>query len=167
MKFCSSCKQDKSITEFAKNAFRKDGLQTACKACQKIQGAARYQLTKKEHYESNKKRRLRNQIAIYKYLLTHPCVDCGITDPAVLTFDHVRGEKRWNVSDVSRHSFGLATIFDEIAKCEVRCFNCHMRKDSPRIGGDRWNALNEAATELKSSLVPLLSLPAEDQHISL
>jgi len=153
-KRCPSCKQDKPINEFAKNSFRKDGLQTTCKTCQKLRGKAYYHSTKHQHAATNRRLRVRNQLAVYEYLKTHTCVDCGINDPVVLTFDHVRGEKRWNVSDMVKQSWGLITIFDEIAKCEVRCFNCHMIKDSLRRGGKKWNALNAAETAGKSSYEP-------------
>jgi hypothetical protein len=160
VKFCPSCKQDKPIIEFAKNIVKKDGLQTECRPCVKSRSAARYQLTKREHLDSNRALRNRNRQAVYDYLLTHPCVDCGLVDPIVLTFDHVRGKKRGNVSDMIRLSWGLETIFAEIAKCEVRCFNCHMKKDSRRYNP------SAAEIELKSLLAPPLSLPAEGQHIS-
>lgn len=70
----------------------------------------------------------RNREFVDAYLRSHPCVDCGETDRIVLTFDHVRGEK---VSDVSAmiQSRSLVNIADEIAKCEVRCCNCHMRAE--------------------------------------
>ena len=139
-KFCGSCQQDKPITEFAKNASKKDGLQTSCRGCQKGWSKARYQLTKEQHKESNRKRRLRNQLAVYEYLKGKKCVDCREDNPLVLTFDHIRGKKLDNVSDMSRQSWGLQTIFAEIAKCEIRCFNCHMLKDCLRMGGKRWLA---------------------------
>src|SRR5688572_17354039 len=119
MKYCGSCKQEKPTIEFAQHKGRKDGVQTSCKSCQTIYGKARYQRSKEAYKERDKKLRIRNQIAVYEYLLIHPCVDCGIVDPVVLTFDHVRGTKTWTVSDMVKHSWGLKTIFEEIAKCEV------------------------------------------------
>lgn len=144
MKHCPSCQTNKPTTDFASNQYRKDGLQTACRQCQKKWSAARYQLTKKEHNESNIRRRIRNQIAVYDYLKEKSCVDCGNDNPVVLTFDHVRGKKFREVSNLVKWSYGLKTIFDEIAKCEIRCFNCHMIKDSVRRGSMKWNALNAA-----------------------
>jgi hypothetical protein len=134
-KFCPSCKQNKPISEFAKNSTKKDGLQVSCKECQKTRGKDYYQRTKPEHDATNKRNRLRNQLAVYEYLKTHPCVDCPISDPRVLTFDHVRGKKLGNVSDMIKRPCSLETIFREIAKCEVRCFNCHMIKDCSRPTG--------------------------------
>lgn len=155
IKFCSLCKQDKSIIEFAKNRTKRDGFQNVCKVCQRLNGKARYQLTKKEHAESNTKRRIRNQIVVYEYLKTHPCTDCFNPNPVVLTFDHVRGVKRANLSDMVKQSLGLKTIFEEIEKCEVRCFNCHMIKDSLRRGGRKWNALNAEIVEKTAGALPL------------
>lgn len=141
-KFCGSCREDKAISFFAKNSHKKDGFQTTCKDCQTAYGKIRYQKHKDRYKETDTKLRIRNQIAVYEYLQIHHCVDCQISDPVVLTFDHVRGQKKGNVSDMVKHSWGLNTIFAEIEKCEVRCFNCHMRKDSLRRGGRKWNALN-------------------------
>lgn len=45
---------------------------------------------------------------------------------AVLEFDHVRGVKRAEVSEMAGYSLRSARA--EIAKCEVRCGNCHRRK---------------------------------------
>lgn len=66
--------------------------------------------------------------AVLEYLSNHPCVDCGITDIVVLQFDHVRGRKFENVSLMVRMGYTEKQIMNEIAKCEVRCANCHTRK---------------------------------------
>lgn len=76
----------------------------------------------------NKKMKLSNSRYIEKYLKNHPCVDCGETDPACLTFDHVHGSKCFDVGHVISRSYKTTTIAKEIEKCEVRCFNCHMLK---------------------------------------
>lgn len=57
--------------------------------------------------------------------LSGGCVDCGIRDIRVLEFDHVRGQKVGNVSTIIRRGWGEKIIVAEIAKCEVRCRNCH------------------------------------------
>lgn len=62
---------------------------------------------------------------VYEYLETHPCVDCGNTDPRVLQFDHVTGVKVMPVSQMIVQGRAQQAIVDEIAKCEVRCANCH------------------------------------------
>jgi hypothetical protein len=161
IKFCPSCKQNKPINEFAINRSKKDGLQISCKECQRLRDKVYYQNTKQQHETANRRLRLRNQQAVYEYLKTHPCVDCLISDPRILTFDHVRGEKLGNVSDMIKRPCSLETIFEEIAKCEVRCFNCHMIKDCLRYKP------SAIVTELRSLPELPLNLPAEGQHISL
>lgn len=76
----------------------------------------------------NKKGRVRNKEFVQNFLKTHPCVDCGETDIIVLEFDHVRGVKLDSISGMVRDARSLKAISDEIAKCEVRCANCHRRK---------------------------------------
>ena len=74
-----------------------------------------------------------NRVRVGQYLSDHPCVDCGEADPVVLDFDHLR-DKRWDVSFMIANGFTWATIELEIAKCEVRCANCHARKTARELG---------------------------------
>ena len=68
-----------------------------------------------------------NRANVLAYLQTHACVDCGVSDPLVLEFDHVRGVKRMDVSRLVAAGYPWPAIEEEIAKCEVRCANCHRR----------------------------------------
>lgn len=69
----------------------------------------------------------RDKAAVLAYKLDNPCVDCGEADPIVLDFDH-RGDKVCAVSQMSGRGWSLRRLFAEIAKCDVRCANCHRRK---------------------------------------
>jgi hypothetical protein len=71
---------------------------------------------------------------VLEYLLTHPCVDCGETDPVVLEFDHLR-DKLGNISAMYGHAW--RSILAEIAKCDVVCANCHRRRTARRVGAFR------------------------------
>lgn len=76
------------------------------------------------------KDRLKQQLKqhVYEYLINHPCVDCGEPDPIVLEFDHRPGTiKLLSISDISSRNFSMKYLEDEIAKCDVRCANCHRR----------------------------------------
>jgi hypothetical protein len=66
---------------------------------------------------------------LWEYLLVHACSDCGEFDPVVLEFDHVdRATKRQSVGFLARSGYPWATVLAELAKCEVRCANCHRRR---------------------------------------
>jgi len=55
-----------------------------------------------------------------------PCADCGHSyPPYVMDFDHVRGEKKYNVTSMKGRSASKRAILEEVAKCEVVCANCH------------------------------------------
>ena len=84
----------------------------------------------------NAKNRARELIAAY--LAEHPCVDCGETDPTVLTFDHTRGEKRYNIADMLSRGLGVESIRAEIERTEVRCFNCHAIRTHEQQQSNRW-----------------------------
>ncbi len=62
------------------------------------------------------------------------CIDCGIADIRVLHFDHVRGIKIAAISNMMRNA-SFEKLKAEIAKCEVRCANCHAIVTYRRKGG--------------------------------
>lgn len=73
----------------------------------------------------------RNLAFTYSYLERHPCVDCGCSELSLLDFDHI-GPKTGNVLVLARNGVGLARLQGEMARCEVRCANCHRRRTSER-----------------------------------
>lgn len=85
--------------------------------------------------EGEKSTRYRDvrQGAMLWYKMTRGCVDCGITDPRVLDFDHVNGEKKF----VLKHGKGkpLPELLVEVQKCEVVCANCHRLRTQARMNG--------------------------------
>lgn len=99
------------------------------KAKQKSQ---EYYQRKKEYYNATNKEKARllkieKRAYVTDYLLDHPCVDCGETDIIVLDFDHVRGEKYNNISNLVLQYRSIQKLKDEILKCDIRCANCHRR----------------------------------------
>jgi len=86
------------------------------------------------HKDIPKERSKENRIMVYKYLLEHPCVDCGETNPLVLEFDHIGATKKeYNISDLLKQQ-DQRKIIIEMNKCEVRCRNCHIIKTAERGG---------------------------------
>ena len=76
----------------------------------------------------------RTRTHINTHLKANPCVDCGETDLIVLEFDHVTGIKEFIISNAARDGIGIKRLKAEIAKCEVRCANCHRKKTYERSG---------------------------------
>jgi hypothetical protein len=89
-----------------------------------------------------------NYEQIYTYLLAHPCVDCGTTDIRLLEFDHIEGQKINTISRMLAQKFSWPAISAEIAKCEVRCANCHRIKTDER--GGFWRGLFKASSNQKN-----------------
>ena len=80
------------------------------------------------------RRQAENLDHLTTYLRNHPCADCGEPDPVVLTFDHVRGEKKYHIANMLASGRPWQKILAEIEKCDVRCFNCHMRRTASQRG---------------------------------
>ena len=98
-KHCSACQQSRPLADFNIRRASADGLQNICRSCNRAK-ARRY----------------------------NPCIDCGESDLRVLDFDH-RPEvaKRADVMKLVQDGYSIARVMDEIAKCDVRCRNCHAK----------------------------------------
>lgn len=135
-KTCSGCGNSKPIAEFTFRNKKKGIRHARCSECTRD--------TLKAHYAANvgyyvRKARKHRRAAyeenfqkLVEYLREHPCVDCGEDDICVLTFDHLR-DKKYNISAMI-HNCVWSSVQREIAKCEVRCANCHMRKTAKQRG---------------------------------
>ena len=76
-----------------------------------------------------------NRELLWKYLIDHPCVDCGEADIVVLDFDHRDpAAKTANVSAMVAKGWSWPTIAAEIAKCDVVCSNDHRRRTARSQG---------------------------------
>jgi hypothetical protein len=93
-----------------------------------------YEKNREKRYACNERQKERIRDFLWSYLETHSCADCGENDPIVLQFDHVRGEKKFAVSQAVEKKLGLDRVQSEIDKCEVRCANCHVRKTAKERG---------------------------------
>lgn len=137
VKRCPRCKESKDVADFARSKGKKDGYQTYCRACVKEQNHEYYLRTPEKNYDRRLAKYRAQWISrrvLNWYLSKHPCVDCGETDRVVMEFDHVRGEKRYNISEMVSRGFGYDSIMAEIEKCEVVCANCHRRRTARRAG---------------------------------
>jgi len=70
--------------------------------------------------------RARRAAELQKLKESSPCTDCGRYYPSyVMQFDHVSGDKKFNISKASRGFTSTARLEAELAKCELVCANCH------------------------------------------
>ena len=84
-------------------------------------------LAGRRRYKAEQKERMK--IHVRGYLSDHPCIDCGEKDPVVLDFDHRDPvEKHRGISQIIGWALGIKVLIAEIAKCDVRCANCHRRR---------------------------------------
>jgi hypothetical protein len=97
-----------------------------------------YELLNRSRINANKRRREREErLAKHQFvnaIKAQPCADCGNRFPPVaMDFDHVRGVKRGNVSQmIARNRATLDGIRAEVEKCEVVCANCHRLRTHAR-----------------------------------
>ena len=138
MKRCSKCGVDKPIDDFPWKNKLLNRRHAVCKPCTAIRSSKWYNENKQSHIENvgryREEFRSNGKSFIWDYLSAHPCVDCGETNPLVLEFDHVRGNKKQTVSVMVTQGYSIENIQKEIDKCEVRCANCHRIKTAKERG---------------------------------
>jgi hypothetical protein len=134
---CGRCGKVKPLEEFAWRRIAKGQRHNYCRPCH-----AEYH---REHYLANRQRYIdlaakraravaEERFAfLIEYFGSHPCTDCGESDPIVLEFDHVGGDKEFNIAKGIRDR-SWQGLLDEIAKCEVVCANCHRRRTARTRG---------------------------------
>lgn len=96
-KVCNKCLQEKPLKDFPLKSKLRGTRQKVCKRCTAERSNRWYYANRDTHIKNVRMNTIkyRNEASqyVWDYLVTHPCVDCGETDPIVLDFDHVRGAK--------------------------------------------------------------------------
>jgi hypothetical protein len=129
---CKTCGQIKPLSCFEKHSY---GHRHTCSECRNTYMNNHYHnndYVKDNNRKSFNKMVSENKICFQEYMKDKKCVDCGISDQRVLDFDHINGDKKHNISKMVNGSFLWITILAEIAKCEIRCANCHRIKTYER-----------------------------------
>lgn len=141
-KTCTKCGQAKPRDAFHRSKQTTDGLHPWCPECKRdgtqdwisrnrerrdrqIQRWRSANSEKVKGYERKSNARRRAKVkALIDSAKAKPCVDCGIElPPEVMHLDHVRGEKLFGLGKPKTRR--PAALRAEIAKCDVRCPNCH------------------------------------------
>jgi hypothetical protein len=143
-KVCMKCGEERDTEkDFSWKYMNRAIRQTRCKYCQSQKSKQHYEHNKQPYLERARTREAwvteDNQRKLAEYFSSHPCVDCSQNDVRVLEFDQVRGKKSNDISKMMTIGCSWSTIEAEIAKCEVRCANCHRIRESKK--GNSWRQL--------------------------
>ena len=138
VKTCTRCGKTKPLDQFPPvRRSEPEKLQTWCRACFSEANKRNYWKdpapVRQRVVANSARRRAETRARAVEYLLAHPCVDCGERDIVVLQFDHLR-DKSFDLSVMIAWGASWARIEAEIAKCVVRCANCHHRKTAQERG---------------------------------
>lgn len=134
MKICSKCGKEKSDAEFSlHNPKLKNGkLRPDCRVCVRLRSKKEYDKDPaawKCRIQKVKEVTVqRNKELVRDFLKKNPCTDCGMEDIRVLDFDHVKGIKAANISRLVHQGAAVWRLLEEMAKCVIRCANCHRIK---------------------------------------
>ncbi len=147
---CRWCGTEKPLDAFRLRDQVGDKRHTICGECVNAYRREHYALNRAEYIARNDhllrvrgKKWLRR---LWEYLAEHPCVDCHEDDPVVLDCDHIdRSSKRDSVSFFARSGYSWKTVLAELAKCEVRCANCHRRRTAAQFN---WTILSFAFAQV-------------------
>lgn len=97
-----------------------------------------------------RRRRERNRKLVQDYKVEKGCADCGYNGHhAALEFDHISDNKVQNVATLMGKEKAL---WEEIAKCEVVCSNCHSIRTWNRLDLD---SLKVVSVSKNNRLAPL------------
>jgi hypothetical protein len=137
-KVCTRCGVEKDIEQFALRNRLTHLRQSHCTTCGGEMRDDWYARNREDQVKAGMKRRdeykqvLREYV--WNYLTTHPCINCGETDPAALEFHHVRGVKAKEVSVILKNGASLQTLIAEIEKCDILCASCHRKLTAKEKG---------------------------------
>src|SRR5215207_836740 len=103
IKICTKCGLPKDISEYSWS-IRGIKRHSSCNSCRAAERMDYYERNKDKELKYKGERQVRKKeearLFVDAYKASHPCVDCGTTDPDSLTFDHVRGVKKMNISQM-------------------------------------------------------------------
>lgn len=133
---CSKCKKNKRNKAFCYRNKATGKKSSTCDTCRRKYRKKYYEGHKVEGklYSTHSSIRIknRNRQYVWDYLKERSCVDCGISNPIVLEFDHKEGSKKVANVSMMMNGHSIANILAEIEKCEIRCANCHRIKTAER-----------------------------------
>ncbi len=148
LRICRWCGIAKPLQQFHLRDKARGLRHSSCGECFNAYRREHYRMNRADYIRRNtrilKARGRQWQRRLWAFLRDHPCVDCGATDPVVLECDHVDpATKRQSVTLLARGGYPWPSVLAELAKCEVRCANCHRRRTAAQFN---WPKLQMAAS---------------------
>ena len=129
-KTCRLCNHTKNIFEFGSLAKNKDGFQSYCKECGRIQWKGYYNRNKEKYRDritrNNRAWLFRVRPRIKECKQGKSCLICGEREPVCLDFHHLK-DKEFNIADMVSKKLSWVKIVKEMEKCVVICANCHRK----------------------------------------
>lgn len=125
---CKDCGREKKVDEFyvsqvvtLRSGESSTYYSTRCRPCHS-----------KRTRIAERKVKDKNLMRIWRYLETHPCLECGEDNPLVLSFDHRdRSRKTASLADMMKKAWPV--IAKELENCDVRCMNHHTMKTAAEL----------------------------------
>jgi hypothetical protein len=142
-KHCRCCKNEKDITGFGKDRYKKDGLRTSCKICDvsirrksylknrknRVASSVKWKMTHmKEFLEYQKQLRRRHKMTLIKGY-GGKCTCCGETILEFLTLEHKN--KDGKIHRKTKGCLGSMGTYRDIIRrgfpneCTILCMNCN------------------------------------------
>ncbi len=132
---CTKCGRGEPEVQF--NLRPNGRKKTICKECQKVYSRGYYAENRQAtiNYAVAYRRAQRKELRSSTHTLKSvPCADSGGNYPPwVMQFDHVRGEKDFDISAAISRGVSKKVMLTEIEKCEVVCANCHLDRTYRRM----------------------------------
>ena len=101
--------------------------------------------TKEQKKAKQKKYRQKAKAYVIDVKSTNPCMDCKIHHPFYrMQFDHVRGQKEFDLWRAGDSVCSIPRIQREMDKCDVVCANCHATRTYKR------NLINNDELQIES-----------------
>jgi hypothetical protein len=130
---CTRCGETKDAEAFGFRNKAHARRHRKCKACVAAYGREHYARNHEAYIARNARNRpIQKHLLkekLWRYKSQRGCLDCGERDPVVLDFDHLDPrDKSADVGRLASSNCGWPTIMREIARCQLRCANCHRRR---------------------------------------
>jgi len=134
---CKKCQSEKSVEEFSFRDTLKSRRHHICKACHTQYRHDHYLKNREKYIVKAHKWNIKQREVLKEFILEKlkhsSCRDCGESDILVLDFDHV-SDKKFSIAHMFKNNYSVTAIEQEMAKCIIRCSNCHRRKTAKEVG---------------------------------